>query len=327
MIRPLPHRQRAAYGESEMHELAITQSVVDMVVERTAGRRIACGPGPGRRAVRAWCRMRCCSATSWSPRDARWRARVLEIEPHRARATAGPAVATSTLTDLILLCPCGSADVQHPCRAGAAGDLGGDGGGAMCLTCGCGDEDNVRVLDPGRSSRTQRTTMAPITITTIMHHDHGHDHEHCSPHEHQAQPPDRDAGDRRGDPGQERPPGRAQPGLAGRPRHHRGQPDELARLGQDLAAGTDHRRARAAIGRSASSRATRRPPFDAERIRRAGRPRGPGQHRGRLPPRRADGAAGPRGAGSRARAHCCSSRTSATWSARPCSTSASRPRW
>jgi hypothetical protein len=79
------------------------------------------------------------------------------------------------------------------------------------------------------------------------------------------------------------------------------------------------------------------------RHRRAG---DPGQHRQGLPPGRADGGRGLRAAaaararwprswvthhghdhGHHAERRCCSSRTSATWSARPCGTWAKRPRW
>ena len=94
-----------------MHELAITQSVVDMVVERAAGRQIAC--------VRL-------QVGALSGRGAR-RDDVLLRAGHRRHAARGvdagdrarcPATAHCRtcgedfeLPDLILLCPCGSADV------------------------------------------------------------------------------------------------------------------------------------------------------------------------------------------------------------------------
>ena len=57
-----------------MHELAITQSVVDMVVERTAGRRVGLVRLPSAH-YQAWCPMRWSFATSSSLPARRWRAR------------------------------------------------------------------------------------------------------------------------------------------------------------------------------------------------------------------------------------------------------------
>ena len=94
-----------------MHELAITQSVVDMVVERMAGRRVAIvrvrvgelsGVVPD--AMR--------SATSWSPRAPTWRAPGWRSRQPRARAHCRDCGQDFALPDLIMLCPCGSADVQ-----------------------------------------------------------------------------------------------------------------------------------------------------------------------------------------------------------------------
>ncbi len=105
-----------------------------------------------------------------------------------------------------------------------------------------------------------------------------------------ARPRARDAGPRGAPAGQERPPGRARPGLPRRTPDHGRQPDELSRVGQDLPAGAHRRRAR----RRPTGLRRRGGPGDvlrrgSHRARR--RPRRPGQHRIGLPPRRRHGRA------------------------------------
>jgi hydrogenase nickel incorporation protein HypA/HybF len=94
-----------------MHELAVTQSVVDMVVERMAGRRIA--------AVRVRVgelsgvvpdAMLFCYDVVTAGTDLEGSR--LEIERTPGRAHCRDCNQDFALDDLILLCPCGSADVQ-----------------------------------------------------------------------------------------------------------------------------------------------------------------------------------------------------------------------
>ncbi|OBF97169.1 hydrogenase nickel incorporation protein HypA [Mycobacterium sp. 852002-51152_SCH6134967] len=94
-----------------MHEMAITQSVVDAVCEHAAGRRVHCV----KLEVGALCAvvpdsMRFCFelATAGTVADG---ARLdLDVQPGAARChTCGQSF---ELPDLILLCPCGSADVE-----------------------------------------------------------------------------------------------------------------------------------------------------------------------------------------------------------------------
>lgn len=58
----------------------------------------------------------------------------------------------------------------------------------MCLTCGCGDEDNVRVstLDPEHEGRPADGHARDDTHPHEHHHPHEHDqpHDHGQPHEH-----------------------------------------------------------------------------------------------------------------------------------------------
>ena len=84
-------------------------------------------------------------------------------------------------------------------------------GAGMCVTCGCGQ--------PAGGARALA---------------------HTTPSEHQHRP----ARDRGARARAQRPPRRAQPRLAGRRGIRRSQPDELAGIGQDLAAGAHHRRDR-----------------------------------------------------------------------------------
>jgi hydrogenase nickel incorporation protein HypA/HybF len=94
-----------------MHELAITQSVVDMVVERMAGRRVALvrirvgelsGVVPD---AMAFCYELVTAGTDLEGSR-------LEIECTPGRAHCRGCGQEFALADLIMLCPCGSADVQ-----------------------------------------------------------------------------------------------------------------------------------------------------------------------------------------------------------------------
>ncbi|MEU8699732.1 hydrogenase maturation nickel metallochaperone HypA [Streptomyces sp. NPDC049967] len=94
-----------------MHELAITQSVVDSVCERAEGRPV--------RTVR----VRVGVLTAVVPDSMRFcfglvtegtaaEGAELEIEQPPGAGRCRTCAVEFTLTDLILLCPCGSADVE-----------------------------------------------------------------------------------------------------------------------------------------------------------------------------------------------------------------------
>ena len=93
-----------------MHELAITQSVVDMVVEKTIGRRVCVvrvevgalsGVVPD---AMAFCFELAAAGTSIE-------GAALQIDVVDGRAHCRSCGQDFTLDSLILLCPCGSADV------------------------------------------------------------------------------------------------------------------------------------------------------------------------------------------------------------------------
>ncbi|MFI6697665.1 hydrogenase maturation nickel metallochaperone HypA [Streptomyces sp. NPDC050509] len=94
-----------------MHELSITQSVVDAVCERAAGRPV--------RTVR----LRVGALTAVVPDAMRFcfdlttagtvaEGALLEIDQPPGTAHCRACEQDFTLTDLVLLCPCGSADVN-----------------------------------------------------------------------------------------------------------------------------------------------------------------------------------------------------------------------
>jgi hydrogenase nickel incorporation protein HypA/HybF len=94
-----------------MHELAITQSVVDMVVERTAGRQVSVvrlevgglsGVVPD---AMEFCYELLISGTPLE-------GSTLVIDQTRGAAHCRSCGRDFALSDLILLCPCGSAEVD-----------------------------------------------------------------------------------------------------------------------------------------------------------------------------------------------------------------------
>ena len=94
-----------------MHEMAITQSVVDAVCDHAAGRRVQASRWRSVRCARSFPTL-CSSASSWPPR-APWPtvpAWISNVQPGAARCRS--CGEHFELTDLILLCPCGSADVE-----------------------------------------------------------------------------------------------------------------------------------------------------------------------------------------------------------------------
>lgn len=93
-----------------MHELAITESVVDMVLDRTPGRQVACVHlKVGRLSGVVPDAMRFCFdlATSGTALEGA----SLDIVEIPGRAHCRVCDSDFALPDLILLCPCGSADV------------------------------------------------------------------------------------------------------------------------------------------------------------------------------------------------------------------------
>ncbi len=93
-----------------MHELAITESVVDMVLDRTPGRQVACVHlKVGRLSGVVPDAMRFCFdlATSGTAIEGA----TLDIVEIPGQAHCRGCDSDFDLPDLILLCPCGSADV------------------------------------------------------------------------------------------------------------------------------------------------------------------------------------------------------------------------
>ena len=94
-----------------MHELAVTQSVVDAVVERTGEHRVLeVRLRVGRLSGVVPDAMRFCFdlVTEGTPLQGA----TLDIEEPEGTATCRRCGSTFALPDLILLCPCGSADVD-----------------------------------------------------------------------------------------------------------------------------------------------------------------------------------------------------------------------
>jgi hydrogenase nickel incorporation protein HypA/HybF len=94
-----------------MHELAITQSVVDAVTERTGSAPVTTvRVRVGRLAGVVPDAMRFCFdlVTAGTPLEGA----ELEIEQPEGRGRCRTCGAQFPLTDLVLLCPCGSADVE-----------------------------------------------------------------------------------------------------------------------------------------------------------------------------------------------------------------------
>jgi hydrogenase nickel incorporation protein HypA/HybF len=94
-----------------VHELAITQGVVEAVTERTGGAPVACvRVRVGRLAGVVPDAMRFCFelVTAGTPLDGA----ALEFEQPEGRGRCRACGADFVLADLILLCACGSADVE-----------------------------------------------------------------------------------------------------------------------------------------------------------------------------------------------------------------------
>lgn len=109
--KPAYREKHAAHSGVAMHEMAITQSVVDAVCEHAAGRRVH----SVKLEVGALCAvvpdsMLFCFdlITQGTTADG---AR-LDLDIHPGAAHCRSCGADFALPDLILLCPCGSADVE-----------------------------------------------------------------------------------------------------------------------------------------------------------------------------------------------------------------------
>ncbi len=94
-----------------MHELALTQSVVDLVAERTRGRRVVAvrvEVGELSGVVPDAMRFAFDLATAGTPLEGA----SLDIEETAGRIRCRTCGAVSPSPDQLLLCPCGSADVE-----------------------------------------------------------------------------------------------------------------------------------------------------------------------------------------------------------------------
>jgi hydrogenase nickel incorporation protein HypA/HybF len=94
-----------------MHEMALTQSVVDLVAERTAGRQVVrVQLRVGRLSGVVPDALRFCFdlATHGTPLEGA----VLDIEEPRSRIVCHDCGAESEPEDWVRLCACGSADIQ-----------------------------------------------------------------------------------------------------------------------------------------------------------------------------------------------------------------------
>ena len=134
-----------------MHEMAITQSVVDAVCEHAAGRRVH----SVKLEVGALCAvvpdaMTFCFELATEGTVADGASLEVDMRPGEARCrTCG---AGFELNDLILLCPCGSADVDVLAGRDYEDPLDGSELN-MCATCGCGD-DGATITLPGHEPST-----------------------------------------------------------------------------------------------------------------------------------------------------------------------------
>ena len=128
------------------------------------GRRRSSGPATARRCGArcgsagspGWCRTRCGSASSWSRRARRSRAPRWTSTSRRVRARCRTCGAEFELRDLILLCACGSADVEV--LAGRELEIASSGGG----------------LTHVRDLRLRRPTA--LRVTVVDEHGHGPRH-------------------------------------------------------------------------------------------------------------------------------------------------------
>jgi hydrogenase nickel incorporation protein HypA/HybF len=94
-----------------VHELALTQSVVDLVAERTRGRRVLSvrvEVGLMSGVVPDAMLFAFDLATAGTPLEGA----ILDIEERAGRIRCHDCGAESASPDLLLLCPCGSADVE-----------------------------------------------------------------------------------------------------------------------------------------------------------------------------------------------------------------------
>ena len=269
-----PARRRSAApdllsGHLLMHELAITESIVAAVVERMPDTPVRRVHLLDRAAVRGGARRRPVLLRPGDGGHDPGRRGAGDRRAPRAGGVPGRAAPSSTRTRC-WRCARAAARTSSCC---AGGSCGSDRWRWRP------DVRDVRVRGRGGRSSGPGTTTGTGTPTTRH-----------------AERADGSAGDRRA--GQERRAGGGQPGVVRAAGDRRAEPDELARRGQDDAAGADRPRAG-----PAGVRAGGRPGDGARRRpdRRGGRPRRADQHRRRLPPGRGDGGAGAAGSRSRGR--------------------------
>ena len=156
-----------------MHELAITQSVVAAVTERTGTAPVG-GPGAGGPAGRRGARRDAVLLRARHGRDAARGGRTRESSSPRAGPGAGPAGPTSSwptsscsATAAARTSRCSRAASWRSRRWcwGTATDGLSAAGGVMCGTCGCGESD-VRVEALGRRPRRRPARPLPRSTRT-----------------------------------------------------------------------------------------------------------------------------------------------------------------
>ena len=220
-------RCRASADAGPVHELAIAQGVVDTVTERLPGRhRHLRPPGDRRRCPGSW-PTRCGSASTWPPRAPTWPARSWRSPSPPARCHCRGCGTRVRARRPVRALPVRQRRHRGAGGRGTADPLGAGGGLTMCATCGCADGGV-----PDRWSRRTGCTS------------HRASRRRRAFPRARPRPPARPHGAPcREGAGQERRAGRAEPCLAAAAGRSRRQPDELARRGQDDAAGAHRARA------------------------------------------------------------------------------------
>ena len=157
-------------GGEAVHELSITQSLVDLVAERTAGRSVVAvhvRVGP---PLRGGARRDGVLLRRGHGRHAAGGRRASRSSESPAGSPAATCGAESPAEDLVLLCPCGSADVEIVAgQELTVTSVELEKGADMCLTCGCGEATCVSSVAavPGTTTRTTtRTTTTTRTATS-----------------------------------------------------------------------------------------------------------------------------------------------------------------
>ena len=307
-----------------MHELAMTQSVVDMVVERTDGRRVSAVQSPGRRPVRGRGPDAMLFCFDVATTGTAIEGAVLEIEQVKGRAHC---------RILRLGVHSRRPDPAVPLRERGRTDHGGQGtarhfrragGAAMCLTCGAVTSrasgslpsGPTTALTPTATLTTTTTTTATAMITTTgMTTTTGRGRARRR----------RSSSASRSWPRTTTWPSTTVPGS---PTHGITALNLMSSPGSGKTSLLERTIVELAGEREICViEGDQETPSTPNGSRAAGRPCGPGQHRRRLPPRRPDGAARDRRRWPRSRFAAVHRERRQPGLSRPCSISGSRPRW